>query len=105
MQEPRLMYNILFESTWETLKTFGKKREIHSGMIAVLHTRGQNLSLHPHLHYIVPGGSVDKNGKWQNIRGNGKFLFPVKALSKVFRAKYCEKLKERSPDNYIKVKK
>ncbi|SHH21771.1 Transposase zinc-binding domain-containing protein [Flavobacterium micromati] len=105
MQDPRLMYNILFESAWETIKTFGKKKEVQSGMIAVLHTWGQNLSLHPHLHCIVPGGGVDKNGNWQNIRGDGKFLFPVKALSKVFRAKYCEKLKERSPDNYTKVKK
>ena len=105
MQDPRLVYDILFESTWETLKTFGKTAAIQSGMIAVLHTWGQNLSLHPHLHCIVPGGGVDKNGKWQNIRGDGKFLFPVNALSKVFRAKYCEKLKERSPDNYTKVKK
>ena len=105
MQDPRLVYDILFESTWETLKTFGKTAAIQSGMIAVLHTWGQNLSLHPHLHCIVPGGGVDKNGKWQNIRGDGKFLFPVNALSKVFRAKYCEKLKERSPDNYSKVKK
>jgi hypothetical protein len=39
------------------------------------------------------------------MRGNGKFLFPVKALSKVFGAKYCEKLKERSPDKHTKVKK
>jgi len=105
MQDPKLVYDILFESTWETLKTFGKKKEIQSGMIAVLHTWGQNLSLHPHLHCIVPGGGVDKNGKWQNIRGDGKFLFPVKALSKVFRAKYCQILKARSPDNYTKVKK
>ena len=105
MQDPRLVYNLLFESAWETLTTFSKKKEIQSGMIAVLHTWGQNLSLHPHLHCIVPGGGVDKNGNWQNIPGDGKFLFPVKALSKVFRAKYCEKLKERSPDNYTKVKK
>jgi len=40
-----------------------------------------------HLHCIVPGGGVDKNGIWKNIQGDGKFLFPVKALSKVFRAK------------------
>ena len=105
IHDPRLVYDLLFESAWETLKTFSKAAAIQSGMIAVLHTWGQNLSLHPHLHCIVPGGGVDKNGKWQNIRGDGKFLFPVKALSKVFRAKYCEKLKERSPDNYTKVKK
>jgi hypothetical protein len=38
------------------------------GMIAVLHTWGQNLSLHPHLHCIVPGGGVDENGAWKNIK-------------------------------------
>ena len=65
------------------------------GMIAVLHTWGQNLSLHPHLHCMVPGGGVDENGAWKNIKNDGKFLFPVKALSKVFRAKFCEKLKHQ----------
>jgi hypothetical protein len=81
------------------------KRKKYKSECAVLNTWGQNLSLHPHLHCIVPGGGVDKNGIWKNIQGDCKFLFPVKALSKVFRAKYCEKLKERSPDNYTKVKK
>jgi hypothetical protein len=105
MHDPRLVYNLLFESALATLKTFGARKEIQTGMIAVLHTWGQNLSLHPHLHCIVPSGGVDKNGIWKNIQGDGKFLFPVKALSTVFRAKYCEKLKERSPDNYTRVKK
>ncbi|MFC0345533.1 transposase, partial [Epilithonimonas hispanica] len=79
----------------ETLQTFGENRGLKMGMIAVLHTWGQNLSLHPHLHCIVPGGGVDESGTWKNIRSEGKFLFPVKALSKVFRAKFCEKLKHQ----------
>ena len=77
----------MFKSAWETLRKFGKNKGVTNGMIAVLHTWGQNLCLHPHLHCIVPGGGVDKNGKWKNIRVDGKYLFPVKALSKVFRAK------------------
>jgi hypothetical protein len=105
LHNPKLVYDVLFESAWATLKTFGKNKGFQSGMIAVLHTWGQNLSLHPHLHCIVPGGGVDKDGKWQNIRSDGKFLFPVKALSKVFRAKYCERLKEKSPRDYAKVQK
>ena len=105
MQEPKLVYDLLFETAWATLKSFGKAKEIQAGMIAVLHTWGQNLSLHPHLHCIVPGGGVDKTGTWKNIRTDGKFLFPVKALSKVFRAKYCEGLRQKSPDNYTKIKK
>ncbi|MDV4115329.1 IS91 family transposase, partial [Elizabethkingia anophelis] len=95
LHEPKMLYDFLFESAWETLQTFGKNRGLKMGMIAVLHTWGQNLSLHPHLHCIVPGGGVNENGAWKNIRSDGKFLFSVKALSKVFRAKFCEKLKHQ----------
>lgn len=63
-------------------------------MIAVLHTWGQNLSLHPHLHCIVPGGGVNKQGKWKPARNKGKFLFPVKGMSKVFRARFVAGLRK-----------
>lgn len=86
--EPAKVYDLLFESAWDTLQTFGKNKGLKMGMICILHTWGQNLSLHPHLHCIVPGGGVDKMGDFQKIRANGKYLFPVKAMSKVFRAKY-----------------
>jgi len=78
-----LVYDSLFNAAWETLSAFGKDKGLKMGMIAVLHTWGQNLSLHPHLHCIVPGGGINKETGWQNIRKDGKFLFPVKALSKV----------------------
>jgi len=100
-----MLYDILFESAWETLQTFGKNKNLQMGMIAVLHTWGQNLSLHPHLHCIVPGGGVDESGAWKNLRSDGKFLFPVKALSKVFRAKFCEKLKDKNLEEYPKIRK
>ncbi|AZI53757.1 IS91 family transposase [Epilithonimonas vandammei] len=100
LHEPKMLYDILFESAWETLQTFGKNKNLQMGMIAVLHTWGQNLSLHPHLHCIVPGGGVDESGTWKNIRSDGKFLFSVKALSKVFRAKFCEKLKANLKDKF-----
>ena len=105
IHDPKLVYNLLFETAWATLKTFGKNKGLQSGMIAILHTWGQNLSLHPHLHCIVPGGGVDKDGKWNNIRGDGNFLFPIKALSKVFRAKFCAALKERHYEQYLKIQK
>lgn len=104
IHQPKIVYDTLFEATWETLIAFGKAKEIQMGMIAVLHTWGQQLSLHPHLHCIVPGGGVNKNGMWQNSRSDGKFLFPVKALSKVFRAKYCEKLKAKNPIGYEQIR-
>lgn len=104
IHNPKLVYAILFESVWETLQQFGKNKAVQMGMIAVLHTWGQNLSLHPHLHCIVPGGGIDQEGNWRNVRADGKFLFPVKALSKVFRAKYCEKLKAKSPIPYEQIR-
>ena len=105
IHQPKMVYDLLFETTWATLKTFSKNKGLQSGMIAVLHTWGQQLSLHPHLHCIVPGGGVDKDDNWQNIRSDGKFLFSVKALSKVFRAKFCEALKERQYEQYLKIQK
>ena len=68
------------------------------GMIAILHTWGQTLSLHPHLHCIVPGGGITRSGKWKMARSKGKFLFPVKALSRVFRAKFVATLRKEFSD-------
>ena len=92
MHKPRAVYNALFTAAWQTVYTFGKNKGLQMGMITVLHTWGQNLSLHPHLHCIVPGGGTDKEGNWKNIRADGKYLFCVKSLSKVFRAKYVAAL-------------
>jgi len=96
LSHPTEAYGILFQSAWQTLRLFGDRKCITMGMICVLHTWGQNLSLHPHLHCIVPGGGMDKNGRWKRISVDGKFLFPVKALSKVFRAKYVALLRASS---------
>jgi hypothetical protein len=104
IHNPKVVYDTLFEATWGTLQQFGKTKELQMGMITVLHTWGQQLSLHPHLHCIVPGGGIDKNGNWQNLRTDGKFLFPVKALSKVFRAKYCQKIKAKAPIHYEQIR-
>lgn len=67
-------------------------------LIAVLHTRGQNLSLHPHLHCIVPAGGVTKSGNWKSTKSKGKFLFDVKAMSKVYRAKFVMELRNKLPN-------
>lgn len=88
LHQPAEVYDLLFKATWDTLQTFGNNKGLKMGMISILHTWGQNLSLHPHLHCIVPGGGIDKQGRFQSMRKDGKFLFPVKAMSKVFRAKF-----------------
>ena len=95
LHQPRLVYDALFAAVWATLHQFGKKEGLLLGMIAVLHTWGQNLSLHPHLHCIVPGGGIDKGGSWQRQLRSNKYLFSVKALGKVFRAKYVQQLRDK----------
>ena len=102
IHQSKVVYDTLFEASWETLQSFGKAKEMQVGMIAVLHTWGQQLSLHPHLHCIVPGGGVDKNGQFKNSHFKGNFLFPVKALSKVFRAKFCENSRQNHQLNTSK---
>jgi len=95
LAQPVKLYNLLFASAWETIKKFGldhKYLGAQTGMIAVLHTWGQNIALHPHIHCIIPAGGITKNGKWRNTRQMGKYLFPVKALSKVFRGIFCDAL-------------
>jgi len=96
LKNPKELYNILFQSSKETLTTFAndpKHLGAQLGIIAVLHTWGQNLQLHPHIHLIVPSGGFTKEGKWKSSRSSGQFLFPIKALSMVYRAKFMEKFR------------
>jgi len=54
------------------------------GAILLLHTWTQQLTYHPHVHCIVAAGGLQKNGTWKQNKSNGNFLFPVKAMSKLF---------------------
>ena len=93
---PRVMYNLLFKASWETIATLSKDIKYlgaQSGMTAILHTWSQNLSLHPHLHCIIPGGGVTKSGKWKTTRSKGKYLFPAKVLRVIFKAIFLNELK------------
>lgn len=98
---PVKVYDALFASAWSVIRSFAsdpKHLGADTGMISVLHTWGQNLSLHPHLHCIIPGGGLTASGRWKNARSKGKFLFPVKAMSSVFRARMVGVLRKEIPD-------
>jgi hypothetical protein len=100
MHKPAVLYNLLFKTVWSVINTFGhddKWLGAQAGMISILHTWGQTLTLHPHLHCIVPGGGLTKAGKWKVAKSDGKYLFNVKAMSKTFRGKYIAGLKELLP--------
>jgi hypothetical protein len=93
---PRQLYNLLMTTAWQTIDAFGWNHKFigaQTGTTMVLHTWGSNLSFHPHVHCIVPGGGVTISGKWKNAKGNGKFLFPVKGLSKKFKGLFITQLK------------
>jgi hypothetical protein len=100
MHQPAVLYNLLFKTAWSVIESFGKDAKwlgAQTGMISILHTWGQTLTLHPHLHCIVPGGGLTKAGRWKMARSKGKYLFNVKAMSKTFRGRYIAALKEQLP--------
>ncbi|QHT66167.1 IS91 family transposase [Rhodocytophaga rosea] len=106
LQYPQELYALLFKTAWSTINSFAnnpKHLGAKTGMISILHTWGQNLSLHPHLHCIVPGGGISGSGHWKKARSTGKYLFPVKALSKVFRARYVSLLRSFLSANKAQV--
>jgi hypothetical protein len=87
-------YNLLFRATAETLLTIACDPErlgVETGFFAVLHTWGQNLHFHPHLHCVVPGGGLSPDhDRW--IGGRRQYLLPVKVLSSLFRRLFLEGL-------------
>ncbi|KAA1244892.1 transposase zinc-binding domain-containing protein, partial [Aquimarina sp. RZ0] len=65
----KLVYDTLFKAVWYTLDGFSENPKFlgaRTGMISILHTWGSNMSLHPHLHCIVPAGGITKDGNWKN---------------------------------------
>src|SRR6185503_9863148 len=92
---PRLIYTLLFHAVAATLTTFARDPRHLGGDLggtAILHTWGQNLSQHLHLHCVVTGGALAPDGaRW--ISAPPGFLFPVRALAVVFRAKYLDALR------------
>ena len=105
MYNQEKMYNLLFAVAWGVLKDFGDTKKWIGGKIgatAILHTSGQNLNYHPHLHFIVPAGALMDNGKWKYSRKRGKYLFKVDQLSNVFKARFVEEVRELVKKKKIK---
>ncbi len=99
LQNSKKFYSTLFSSVWQSLRTFGYTHYgVESGALAILHTWGQNLSLHPHIHCLVPAAGIDLFGDIKKISKKGKYLYPVKKLSIEFRSNTMKPLKK-----YLKV--
>jgi len=85
----KLMFNLLFSASTEALRKLaldGKYLGAETGFISILHTWGSNLTFHPHVHIIIPGGGLTESGQWRNSRK--KFFIPVKVMAKLFRGKF-----------------
>ena len=93
-QNKELLYNILFRATAETLRTIAadpKHLGAEIGFLALLHSWGQNLLFHPHLHCVVPGGGISPDRqRWIPCRPD--FFLPVRVLSRLFRRLFLEDL-------------
>jgi Putative transposase. len=106
MLAPEVVYDILFKTSASVLSSTASDQKYLGakvGFISVLHTWGQNLSLHPHVHMIVTGGGVAGDGSWKNSRK--KFFLPVKVLSKRFRHYFLTELKRQFPKERLKDQK
>lgn len=95
MSNQKAIYSILFKAASETLlELAGDKKYLGAqiGFTSILHTWGQNLMYHPHIHCIVPGGGLTPTSKW--ISSKKDFFIPVKVLSRKFRGKFLYYLKD-----------
>ncbi len=93
----RAAYAAMFTASSKTLKKLTPDPKYIGGdlpgFFGVLHTWGRQLQYHPHIHYIVPGGAISKeDGSWHPSRID--YYLPVRAMSKIFRAKFCDKMKK-----------
>jgi hypothetical protein len=95
LQNKRLLYDLLYRTSAATMLELARDPKhlgADIGFLGVLHTWGQNLEHHPHVHYIVPAGGLDLDGfRW--IDSSRRFFLPVYALSQVFRGKFVAGLK------------
>ena len=99
----RIVYGVLFDAVSQTLsEVAANPRHLGAkiGFIGILHTWGQNLSLHPHIHCVVPGGGLSPDGsRW--IACKSGFFLPVRVLSQVFRGKFIDLLKRARADGKL----
>jgi putative transposase/transposase-like zinc-binding protein len=102
-QNKKVVYGLLFAASAETLQAIAadpRHLGARIGFLSVLHTWGQTLHHHPHIHSVVPGGGLSPDGtRW--IACTPGFFLPVKVLSRVFRGKFLERLKQAHADGTL----
>jgi hypothetical protein len=95
LQNQEKVYLIFFKAVSETILQLSRDRKYLGatpGITAILHTWGQNMMYHPHIHCIIVGGGLNSLGKW--VESSKKFFLPVKVMSKLFRGKFLNYLRK-----------
>ena len=103
LQTPRPLYTCLFQAVSETLLTVARDpRHLGAdiGLLAVLHTWGQTLHHHPHLHWVMPGGGLSPD-RTQWLAGRPTFFLPVRVLSRVFRRLFLTRLRQNHAEHRL----
>jgi hypothetical protein len=95
LQNPRVVYDLLLRTAAHTLQEIAQNPKhlgARLGFFAILHTWGQTLAHHPHVHCVVPAGGLAEDGTWRSCRPG--FFLPVRVLSRLFRGKFLAGLHE-----------
>jgi hypothetical protein len=108
MGNRKTMFSLLFDASHYTLTHLAANAKwlgAQPGIISILHSNGQDLSFHPHIHCIVSGGGIDKNGMWvKEKRANGKFIFPRTMLEETYKKYFLQKLLHLHAKNKLQIK-
>jgi hypothetical protein len=98
MGNRKLLFGLLFKSAHHTILSLSKDEKYIGaipGIVSILHTNGQDLTFHPHVHSIVSGGGIDGAGSWiKEKRANGRFLFPRRSMEKIFKGYFLDHLRK-----------
>jgi len=107
MGNRKLMFELLFQSAHYTLIKLGHDPRwlgAQLGIVSILHTHGQDLSFHPHIHCIVSGGGVTKEGNWlQSKRSKDRFIFPRRVMEKIYKAHFLKQMYSKFCNSELQI--
>jgi hypothetical protein len=107
MGNRKIMFALLFDASHYTLTHLAANEKwlgAQPGIISILHTNGQDLCFHPHIHCIVSGGGIDKKGMWvKEKRANGKFIYPRALLEETFKKYFLQQLANLHAKKLIQI--
>ena len=104
LQNPKMVYDLLLRTAAQTLQEIAQNPKhlgARLGFFAILHTWGQSLVHHPHVHCVVPAGGLTEKGTWRSCRPG--FFLPVRVLSRLFRGKFVAGLRNAFQDGRLEL--